>query len=255
MSDFGENLRQERVARGVSLDDISAVTKISVRLLRAIENEEFDRLPGGVFNVNFVRQYARYLKLDEERVVAEFRQLAAPPVELSAAQQPTLIASEWKASRPPAYGWEHQNQSGLWKLATLVVIGSGLGIFLWMARSKSVHPVPAKECRVDERVLVVLLIRDVGIGAGLDSDPDGVGALRERGARHSRHHEHRDAQHGGAGSLRALPPTRGPRARARLRLGEDDHRRRPPHQCRDAPSGHRGVRRLATSRLSGGSAR
>ncbi|MBI3666845.1 MAG: helix-turn-helix domain-containing protein, partial [Acidobacteria bacterium] len=59
MGDFGENLRQERLARGVSLEDISAYTKISVRLLQAVEDEDFDRLPGGIFNINFVRQYAR----------------------------------------------------------------------------------------------------------------------------------------------------------------------------------------------------
>jgi cytoskeleton protein RodZ len=72
MGAFGENLRRERDLRGVSLTEISQATKIGARLLDAIETERFERLPGGVFNSAFVRQYARYLGLDEDRVLAEF---------------------------------------------------------------------------------------------------------------------------------------------------------------------------------------
>src|SRR5580658_9550129 len=72
MSAFGENLRRERDLRGVSLAEISQATKIGARMLDAIETERFERLPGGVFNSAFVKQYARYLGLDEERVVTEF---------------------------------------------------------------------------------------------------------------------------------------------------------------------------------------
>ncbi|MGO8818190.1 MAG: RodZ domain-containing protein [Terriglobia bacterium] len=78
MSAFGENLRREREMRGVSLEEISSATKISLRILDAIEREDFAKLPGGIFSRSFVRSYARYLGLDDERVVAEF-QLAARP--------------------------------------------------------------------------------------------------------------------------------------------------------------------------------
>lgn len=78
MSAFGENLRREREMRGVSLEEISFATKISLRFLEAIEREDFSKLPGGIFSRSFIRTYARYLGLDEERVVAEF-QLAAQP--------------------------------------------------------------------------------------------------------------------------------------------------------------------------------
>ena len=78
MSAFGENLRREREMRGVSLEEISSATKISLRFLDAIEREDFSKLPGGIFSRSFIRSYARYLGLDEERVVAEF-QLAAQP--------------------------------------------------------------------------------------------------------------------------------------------------------------------------------
>src|SRR5208337_1972142 len=80
MPAFGENLRREREMRGVSLEEISSATKISLRFFEAIEREDFSKLPGGIFSRSFVRSYARYLGLDEDRVMAEF-QLAAHPQE------------------------------------------------------------------------------------------------------------------------------------------------------------------------------
>ena len=69
---FGEHLKREREMRGVSLDEISAATRIATRFLQAIENEQWDQLPGGVFNRGFVRAVAHYLGLDEEDIVAEY---------------------------------------------------------------------------------------------------------------------------------------------------------------------------------------
>ena len=69
---FGENLKREREMRGVTLDEITAATRIASRFLQAIENEDWDQLPGGVFNRGFVRAMARYLGLDEENIVAEY---------------------------------------------------------------------------------------------------------------------------------------------------------------------------------------
>src|SRR6266478_5993928 len=73
---FGDHLKREREMRGVSLDEISAATRIATRFLRAIENEQWDDLPGGVFNRGFVRAVARYLGLDEENIVAEYAAVA-----------------------------------------------------------------------------------------------------------------------------------------------------------------------------------
>ncbi|HEV1993344.1 MAG TPA: helix-turn-helix transcriptional regulator, partial [Candidatus Acidoferrum sp.] len=69
---FGEHLRREREMRGVSLEEISAATRIGVRFLEALENEQWDRLPGGVFNRGFIRAVARFLGLDEEGLVGEY---------------------------------------------------------------------------------------------------------------------------------------------------------------------------------------
>jgi len=69
---FGEKLRKQREQRGLELDAISNTTKISTRMLRALEDEHLDQLPGGVFNKGFVRAYARQVGLDEEEVVADY---------------------------------------------------------------------------------------------------------------------------------------------------------------------------------------
>src|SRR5205807_8344371 len=72
MGVFGDRLRREREMRGVTLEEISESTKISKRSLQAMEEEDFDLLPGGIFNKGFVRAYARFLGIDEEQAVADF---------------------------------------------------------------------------------------------------------------------------------------------------------------------------------------
>jgi cytoskeleton protein RodZ len=72
MGCFGENLKRERELRGVSLREISDATNIAVRFFEAIEQDRLDVLPGGLFPRAFVRQYARHVGLDADRVVADF---------------------------------------------------------------------------------------------------------------------------------------------------------------------------------------
>jgi transcriptional regulator with XRE-family HTH domain len=70
---IGETLREARKRRGLELAEIEAETKIRLRYLRAIENEEWDVLPGGSYTRAFIRTYATYLGLDGERLADEFR--------------------------------------------------------------------------------------------------------------------------------------------------------------------------------------
>lgn len=78
MGSFGENLRREREMRGVTLEEISDSTKISVRFLDALESEEFSKLPGGIFTRSFIRSYANYLGLDPEQVLGEYQSVFPP---------------------------------------------------------------------------------------------------------------------------------------------------------------------------------
>jgi cytoskeleton protein RodZ len=65
MGNFGEDLRMERLSRGVALEQITAVTKISQRHLVALEQERFRLLPGGILSKGIVRGYTGALGLDE----------------------------------------------------------------------------------------------------------------------------------------------------------------------------------------------
>jgi len=79
MTSIGETLRLERTRRNLELDRISKDLKISVKLLDAMEADRFDKLPSGVFTRSFVRQYARYLELDEQEIAASLQRMLEPP--------------------------------------------------------------------------------------------------------------------------------------------------------------------------------
>lgn len=72
MPSFGEKLKQEREKRKITLEQISDSTKIGTRMLRALEEDKFNQLPGGIFNKGFVRAYSRCVGLDEDQTVAEY---------------------------------------------------------------------------------------------------------------------------------------------------------------------------------------
>ncbi|HEX5045371.1 MAG TPA: helix-turn-helix transcriptional regulator [Candidatus Polarisedimenticolaceae bacterium] len=69
MSSFGEELKRERELRQISLREVSEATKINLRYLEALEQNDFRHLPGGVFNKGFVRAYAEYIGVDPEAMV------------------------------------------------------------------------------------------------------------------------------------------------------------------------------------------
>jgi cytoskeleton protein RodZ len=97
---FGDNLKREREMRGVSLDEISAATRIATRFLQAIENEQWDQLPGGVFNRGFIRAVARYLGLDEENTIAEYAAAVGdrPTVPVWTGSPPAVVPEQpWAA--------------------------------------------------------------------------------------------------------------------------------------------------------------
>ena len=65
MKSFGEDLRSERLSRGIALEEITAITKISRRHLVALEQEKFSLLPGGILSKGIVRGYTGALGLDQ----------------------------------------------------------------------------------------------------------------------------------------------------------------------------------------------
>ncbi len=94
---FGEQLKREREMRGVSLEEISAATRISTRFLEALENEQWDRLPGGVFNRGFIRSVARFLGLDGDTLISEYElERKTSPETHAAVDAPEDIPRNWR---------------------------------------------------------------------------------------------------------------------------------------------------------------
>ena len=76
---IGATLREARTRRKIDLVEVEDAIKIRVRYLQAIENEEWDALPGGAYTRGFIRTYANYLGLDGERLAEDYRRSTAPP--------------------------------------------------------------------------------------------------------------------------------------------------------------------------------
>jgi cytoskeleton protein RodZ len=137
---FGEHLRREREMRGVSLDEISAATRISTRFLEAIEKDQWDQLPGGVFNRGFIRSIARFLGLDEDSLVAEYslgNAGSAHAHSAAVAQQANHMPRNWRPAATAVvvivlvlaggiFGW-HRYRSGVsaWVHARYLAMRTG----------------------------------------------------------------------------------------------------------------------------------
>jgi len=76
---IGPTLREARNRRKVDLSEVETAIKIRVRYLQAMENEEWDALPGGAYTRGFIRTYASYLGLDGERLADDYRRATGPP--------------------------------------------------------------------------------------------------------------------------------------------------------------------------------
>ncbi len=87
MGSFGEDLRRERLARGIALEDIAAVTKISQRHLLALEQERYRLLPGGILSKGIVRGYAGALGLDPQEWTERFLSASDASGQLDAEQR------------------------------------------------------------------------------------------------------------------------------------------------------------------------
>ena len=77
-SGVGTILREARNRRKVELSEVEAATRIRFRYLRAIEDEEWDVLPGGAYTRAFIRTYASFLGLDGDRLVEDYREGVEP---------------------------------------------------------------------------------------------------------------------------------------------------------------------------------
>jgi hypothetical protein len=97
-------LREVRQARGIDLRDAAQQTRISIQFLKALEEEDFSKLPGEVFARGFLKSYAKFLHLDESDVMMKYAELArkqAPAVVPVPGEPPEAVVDQGRPSKMP----------------------------------------------------------------------------------------------------------------------------------------------------------
>ena len=118
---FGERLKRERELREVSMEELTKATRISTRFVQALENEDWAKLPGGVFGHGFVRTIARYLGLNEEALLGEYDSARAEHL------PPPASKAEERIPSPPKW-----LPAAVALVALLLVVGFFLTIrYVW----------------------------------------------------------------------------------------------------------------------------
>ncbi len=115
---LGEQLRAQRKARGISLVEVTEHTKIGKKYLEALEDERFDFLPSPAYIKGFLRAYAKYLELDDEKMIRQYKTRFRNP--------------EGEKEDQPGEEQEKQNNQSIWipLLSMIILAGLGAGVFL-----------------------------------------------------------------------------------------------------------------------------
>ena len=126
---LGEQLRRARIARGISLREISDQTRITMRHLEAIETNQYKNLPGGIFNRSFIRAFARAVNFDEKSALdlyaRELRERGENLDDVATSPHRSRVYTDGDAGRSPALTFA---------LSALLVGILCLGIYaLWYA--------------------------------------------------------------------------------------------------------------------------
>lgn len=143
LESFGARLKRERERQSMTLDSVAASTKIGIRLLQALEEEKFDRLPGGIFNKGFVRAYARHLGLDEEQALADYLVASGGP---APSKEPEAVVAAIAARKTESRTEKKAERSGgiPWGRIGVLLLLAAVILVVWSAHSRGgqKHGVP-----------------------------------------------------------------------------------------------------------------
>lgn len=129
MESVGELLRKEREAQGKSIADVARATKLTARNIEALEEDRFSALPGQVYVRGHLKTYARFLRLNEDEILAKYLRLTQ--------QQETTELDEWDKVELELH--EQQRRTGkAWIAILIAVVVVVVAVFLvskWKAPS------------------------------------------------------------------------------------------------------------------------
>jgi cytoskeletal protein RodZ len=157
MQTIGDHFREGREVLGISLEEISKRTCINIYQLDALETNRLERLPGGLYNISFARQYARELGLNEDEVAARIKDAMGLPVQsLSkmsvgragfSIEEPTAKLAKWTSGFFRKYGG-----STISALIAIGLIGGGLYAY---------HLTEQEELATDTVAEIVAMVQQV----------------------------------------------------------------------------------------------
>jgi cytoskeletal protein RodZ len=104
MADIGTTLREARIRARIDISEVEARTKIRAKYLRAIENEEWDLLPGPVYVKSFLRTYGDFLGVDTRMLVDEFKRRYERPADQDMRPISSLGRERERRRRRPRLG-------------------------------------------------------------------------------------------------------------------------------------------------------
>jgi cytoskeleton protein RodZ len=139
--DVGAILQSARGRRGLSLDELAHRTKISVRVLRAIEGNAFDRVPQGIFTRGYLRAYAQEVGLDPAATVEHY--LAQFDTVETAEHSPKHSVADLPAedSMVPGYtGFDASSDSGSEAGKAIAIALVSLGFLTYLSLGTSPDP-------------------------------------------------------------------------------------------------------------------
>jgi len=134
MAEIGARLREARMRAKIDINDVEVATKIRAKYLRAIENEEWDLLPGEVYVKSFLRTYGEFLGLDTRQLIDDFKSRYERPSDTELRPIVPLGRERERAPRGPLLP--------PWALvgSVLVVVVVVLGIVGYESKQKSPTP-------------------------------------------------------------------------------------------------------------------
>ncbi|MDH7578444.1 MAG: helix-turn-helix domain-containing protein [Bacillota bacterium] len=133
---IGDILRTNREKRGLSLLDVENETKIRSKYLAALEAENFEEIPGEVYLLGFLRNYARYLDLNPEELISQYKSLTKKNEQEIIPTSQSSTTSKFRISEFLKVGSIFKNKAIVAGIVLILVGGSLTFTFLGLAQNK-----------------------------------------------------------------------------------------------------------------------
>jgi cytoskeleton protein RodZ len=144
MASLGQELRRERELRGISLREIADSTRISLRFLQAIEDDQFGRIPGEFFVRAILRSYAKGVGLDEHQVLNRYQEMQSFEEQQQERENKNVTAARNFSPEPS----RSRKKFAVAAFAAIAVIAAGLILLYIFSPSSGKEPSSLQETQL-----------------------------------------------------------------------------------------------------------